>query len=514
MRTIDTALGQPVAPTRGAAAPPWPDDASSSYDRTDLGRGPAIALLALAVVVAAALRFVGGGDQLWFDEIATLVSSVREPLTVIMTHFPSDNDHVFYSVLAHISVALGGETPLMVRLPAILLGIASIPLIYAMGTKITTRFEALAGAILATAAAYHVWFSQNARGYTLLLVLTLVGTQMILDGLKTRSRKPWLIFAVVSALGAYTHLSMVLAVLGQAIAVSLYLFTARRLTLEELKGPAIGFIGAAALTVMLYLPMFGDVAGFFSAQATTPKAGSAGSAGSGILHLLGSMQLGFVRSALLIIGGAVFLVGVVSFWRQSPLIPLLFFIPPSIVCFTTVLLGRPTRPRFFFFIAGFLVLVGVRGVFVIIRFVLDRAGQPWTAYERPMRWVAVAGLTGFLLVDLSRTYGRPKMDYVGALAYVDASRHPSDIIALAGIGTDYVYNRFYGRNWPRLTGADHLASLRRRHDVLVLHTFEGPLSQGDPNLLEALKTRCVEERSFAGTLQDGDIHVSRCTRQP
>jgi hypothetical protein len=217
---------------------------------------------------------------------------------------------------------------------------------------------------------------------------------------------------------------------------------------------------------------------------------------------------------VLLIGGAVFLVGLVSYWRQSSLIPALFFIPPSLVYFATVLLERPTRPRFFFFIAGFLLLVGVRGVFVIIRFVLDRLGEQWTDWERPARWVAVTAMIGLLVVDLSRTYGKPKMDYEGALAYVEASRRPSDIVALGGIGTDFVYNSFHDRNWPRLSSADHLASLRRRNDVVVLHTFERALGHGNPSLLDAIRFRCTEERYFAGTLQDGDIHVSRCERRP
>jgi hypothetical protein len=123
-------------------------------------------------------------------------------------------------------------------------------------------------------------------------------------------------------------------------------------------------------------------------------------------------------------------------------------------------------------------------------------------------------MIGLLLFDLSRTYGRPKMDYEGALAYVEASRRPGDVVALAGIGTDFVYNSLHDRNWPRLSSADHLASLRRRNDVVVLHTFERALGHGNPNLLDAIRIRCTEERNFAGTLQDGDIHVSRCERRP
>jgi 4-amino-4-deoxy-L-arabinose transferase-like glycosyltransferase len=483
----------------------------TAADKMDLGRGTAMALLALAVVVAAALRLIGGNDQLWYDEIVTLVDSVRKPFAVIVTHFPSDNGHVFYSVLAHIGIGLGGDTPFMLRLPAILFGIASIPLIYAMGTRVTTRFEALAAAMLATVAAYHVWFSQNARGYTLLLVLTLLSTQLILDGLKTRSKTPWLLFAVASALGAYTHVTMVLAVVGQAIAIALHLLAARRFTVEELKGPAIGFIGAAVLTILLYLPMLGDVAGFFGAQSSVTAQKPVG---LGVLDLFRNLHLDFVRAVVFAIGGTIFIVGLVSYWRQSLLIPALFFIPPALVYSATVLLDRPSRPRFFFFIAGFLLLVGVRGVFVIIHFVLERLGQRWAAWESGARWAAITAMIGLLLVDLSRAYGKPKMDYEGALAYVEASSRPGDIVALGGIGADFVYNNFHDRNWPRLMSADHLASLRRSHDVLVLHTFERPLGQADPRLLEALKTRCTQERDFAGTLQDGDIHVSRCARWP
>jgi mannosyltransferase len=481
-----------------------------AFNGADLGRRTAIIMLAMTVVVAAALRFFGAADQLWFDEIVSLLDSIRKPLGVIVTHFPSENDHVFYSVLAHLSIQLGGETSLMVRLPAILFGIASIPLIYTLGTRITTRFEALSSAMLATVAAYHIWFSQNARGYTILLVLTLVGTQLILDGLRSGSRKSWLLFAVTSALAAYTHLSMVLAVLGQAIAVSLHLLTSRRFTVRKLKGPAIGFIGAAALTILLYLPMLGDVTGFFGTHATAPRAPATR---AGFLDLFSYLRLNFMSATVLIVGGSTFLVGLVSYWRQTKLIPALFFIPPALIYFATVWLERPTRPRFFFFIAGFLLLVGIRGVFVIIRHILDRLGQPWAAWEKPARWAAVTTMVGLLVADLSRTYGKPKMDYEGALAYVDSARRPGDAVALAGIGADYVYTNFYGRSWPQLMSAGHLASMRRRDEVIVLYTLERTLSQSDPGLLAALKTSCAEERNFIGTLQDGDIHVLRCARR-
>src|ERR1043165_6727748 len=128
MQTSGTAVDQRASRTPAAG------NDRHEHKNTDLAPRTAIALLLLAIGVGAALRFVGASDPLWFDEIVSLIDSVRQPLGVIVTHFPSENDHVFYSVLAHISLTLGGETPFMIRLPAILFGIASIPLIYTMGT--------------------------------------------------------------------------------------------------------------------------------------------------------------------------------------------------------------------------------------------------------------------------------------------------------------------------------------------------------------------------------------------
>ncbi|MEO6718275.1 MAG: glycosyltransferase family 39 protein [Novosphingobium sp.] len=478
---------------------------------SDISASTATLLLFITVAVAAALRLIGGNGQLWYDEIRTLVGSVREPLGTIVSHFPSNNDHVLYSLLSHVSIALFGETPLTVRLPAILFGIGSIPLIYWLGRSVTTRFEALAAALLGAVAAHHIWFSQNARGYTLLLVFALIGTRMIVEGIERRSLRPWLVFAVVSALGAYTHLTTIFAVIGQAMVVGIYLLSTRRLSFAEARGPLIGFGVAALLTLLLYVPMIGDVAAFFGESGAGPKAAGASWA---ILELVRNLRFGFDGGLVLLVGAAIFLIGLGSYLRQSPLIPALFFVPPAVVYGVAAALSRPTFPRFFFFVAGFLLLVGVRGVFSINRFALSRLGPRWIGWEKPVQCAAVAAMVLVLTLDLARTYLRPKMDYDGALAFAEAQRRPGEPILLGETGAGYVYTQYYHRAWPELTGADDLRARRRAGDVLVVHTFERYLDKGQPALLAELRTRCFELRNFPGTLYDGDIHVSRCPHQP
>jgi uncharacterized membrane protein len=169
------------------------------------------------VVVGAALRFYRLGSPLWFDEIVTLVESARHPMSQIVTHFPGNNQHPLYSVLARLSIVAFGESAWSLRLPAALLGIGSIPMLYVLGRAVTTRREAMTAAVALTVSYHHVWFSQNARAYTALLLCALVTTFALVRWLDTRRRTFLLLYAVVTAVGAYAHLTNVLVSVGRRL---------------------------------------------------------------------------------------------------------------------------------------------------------------------------------------------------------------------------------------------------------------------------------------------------------
>ncbi len=83
-------------------------------------------LLAAITVVALGVRFWRLDSGLWVDEVFTLTDFVRVPLGQIVTSFPSQNQHMFYSVLAHASVITFGESAWSLRLPALLFGALTI----------------------------------------------------------------------------------------------------------------------------------------------------------------------------------------------------------------------------------------------------------------------------------------------------------------------------------------------------------------------------------------------------
>src|SRR5580704_7798583 len=95
--------------------------------------------LAGLMILATGLRAIGINRGLWWDEIYFLIISVRHPLSEIVTVFPADIQHTLYSILAKLSVLAFGEHAWTLRLPALVFGVASIPVLYVLGALVSTR---------------------------------------------------------------------------------------------------------------------------------------------------------------------------------------------------------------------------------------------------------------------------------------------------------------------------------------------------------------------------------------
>ena len=156
----------------------------------------------LAFVAAAfVLRLPGHlNSGLWFDEIWLLRDSVRVPLATLLTRFESDNNHPLYSLAAWLSTHALGEAAWSLRLPAVLFGVASIGMMWRFADRVAPRSEALLATTLLTVSYHHVWFSQNARGYTMLLFWTLAATHFLVASYESGHRRDWIAYGVCTAL--------------------------------------------------------------------------------------------------------------------------------------------------------------------------------------------------------------------------------------------------------------------------------------------------------------------------
>jgi mannosyltransferase len=469
--------------------------------------------LAILIAVGTLLRLYRLDTGLWLDEIISLLDSIRPPLTRILTHFPSNNDHPLYSVLAHLSVDLFGEGAFALRLPAALFGVAAIPLLYFVGRAIADRGEALAAATVLTVSYHHVWFSQNARGYTALLFCVLLATYMLTRWLDTGRRLFLVGYAVVTAFGAYAHLTMVLVSVSHALALAVaWLAEPResRIRRESLT-LASAFGGAALLSVTFYAPMFADVNLFFSTQTAT--ATEVATPVWATLAAVRGLQVGFGAAWGIAVGGVVFGLGLWSHWQSRRAVALLIALPVPVTLLLALALDRPIFPRFVFFAFGFALLIAMRGASVAGRLVATLAGGRVAAFAGS---TAVLGLFTLAAVAVSvrslpHNYRLPKQDYEQAVAFVERTKLTTDIPVVVGEPAATPVQRYLGRPWPRVYSGPELRRLREEGaPVWVVYTFPSYIEANDPELWTMLQEECSEAGIFEGTVEGGTISVRYC----
>jgi len=474
-----------------------------------------LVLLGLLTCVAAVLRVISLGSQLWCDEIVTVVNAVRVPAGTLVTSYFWDNQHTLYALMAQASVGVFGESPWTVRLPAMVCGTLCVPVLYLLGREVTDRFEAGAAAGLLAVSYHHIWFSQNARGYTALMLAALLATWCVVRGLKRPGWRPWLAYAPVVALGMYTHLTMLFVVIGHALVCAWLVLRPRCTVLwrTDWRRPATAFALAGGLTLLLYSPMLADVQVFFLHKPTGMRAVSTPGwalveAWNGLVTGLGGNVL--IAVPLVLGAGLVLGCGLGSYLRRDP-VALALFVLPGLVTFAGALAARGTMyPRFFFYLAGFALLVVVRGI-AVLGATVSRAFGNWVPL--PPRLVAatlVVLLMAGSAASLYANYRYPKQDFEGAIAYVEAQRAEREPIVTAGEAATFCIQRYYGKPWPEVHGVRELTPLRDKgRPVWLVYAFPRYLEVQDGALAAAIREQFTVMREFHGTLSGGAVLVCR-----
>ena len=432
----------------------------------------------------------------------TLVRFVRRPLAEILSGYDSQNNHLLYSILARLSVVGFGESAAALRLPAVIFGIVSIPLAWWFASRVAGRHEALLVALLLAVSYHHVWFSQNARGYTILLSGTLAASVLFLRMLEPGAgRRTIAAYAVVTALTLYTHVTAVFVAAAHAL---VWLWLAwRKPEARAWQVPAA--VGAAAvLTLLLYAPVLGD----FIATLTRPTLPGAQVEWKSPLWLIAETARGLARgvpggwaalAAALIVAG----MGAWSLWRRAPVALAIMVLPVALTAAAAVATSHNLWPRLFFFAAGFAVLIAVRGGFALLeKLVPSRAGLIGTAGA-----IAVAAGS---LATVPRAW-QPKQDFGGAFDWLVATRQEGDVIATVDL-TRFPFESWLAAPWPNVDHDSTLTSLERRGGrVRIPVTFTTRLAATQPAVWERLQRDYVRARTFPGTVGGGAIVIMERT---
>jgi 4-amino-4-deoxy-L-arabinose transferase-like glycosyltransferase len=163
--------------------------------------------LAIAILVGAALRFYRlGADSLWVDEFATLSLATHAPGEILRMSSTVNFIPPLYFLLVHGALQVFGESEVALRLPSVVAGICTIPISWAL-TQDITRSRATANIVAALLAVnpLHLWYSQEARPYALLLLFGCSALLCLERAVRTESLPYWILFSVSCALAFLTH---------------------------------------------------------------------------------------------------------------------------------------------------------------------------------------------------------------------------------------------------------------------------------------------------------------------
>jgi uncharacterized membrane protein len=220
-------------------------------------------------------RLLPAAELLKFEEIkpgSTPVDTVRSLAVEDPQHPP------LYFLATRFWMQVFGNSIAAVRSLPALLSLLGLPLMYLLAIELfESPIAAWISTVLLALSPFDILFAQTARQYSLLTAVTILSSWLLLRAMRIRHWRSWVWFGLSCAMGLYTHPFFALGTLAQGVYVLLMsvgevrskrtsqAITSQAITSQAIKGwlglSLVGFLGAIALALFLYLPWIGVLLG-------------------------------------------------------------------------------------------------------------------------------------------------------------------------------------------------------------------------------------------------------------
>jgi hypothetical protein len=361
-------------------------------------RGPQAArvFMALALVLGLTRFWRLGEWGLWVDEAHTLHDAMW-----LLPGSPPDYPLGYLAVRAVIELCGGATGEAVLRFFPALCGFLSIPMCAWALQPALGPTRSSATALLLSVSSWHLFWSQNARSYTLALVLSLIGAGLWLRGVLQPDRRALAGGLAAGAAAAFAHPSAALLLPAWLLAPVLVGPLGARL---KQRPPALLLVGTALLGALV---MGGWMAAVWNTYENVKG-------GTSFMHFVSTtgwyMTPGFLLGALL---------GAWMAWRARQAEELLLAIVVALV-----FLGAT--------VASMFVKVAAQYIFVLLPWVAALATLPLARIRRPalrtawMLLLCLPPLADTVLYFTVRHGDRPR--WKEAFALVFEERGPEDLV--------------------------------------------------------------------------------------
>ena len=161
--------------------------------------------------------------SLWLDEGYTWSIASLSTSSLMRSVHDQGGHLVFYYLVVHAMISLFGDSPFVMRLPSVLAGAASVPLVFLATCRLATdRLAGVFAAFLFALSMPLVFWQQNARDYAVVVLLAVASTLLLVIAVQALSHAALFGWAAVTAIACYTHTEAVLLAVAQLIPVLLW----------------------------------------------------------------------------------------------------------------------------------------------------------------------------------------------------------------------------------------------------------------------------------------------------
>jgi uncharacterized membrane protein len=209
-------------------------------------------------LIGVIMRIIDINQSIAYDEAYTFIHFASRAFKHILADYSAPNNHIFHTMLVGIAYRLFGGQPWVLRLPAFMAGILMIPAMYLTARRFLSSSQALAASALIAVTHSFINYSVNARGYTLLFLLTLLLTNFAGILVIRQSKAALVAFTLTAALGFYTIPIFLYPMAG----ICLWVFATYLVTSEswQIKSHKLAvFLGICLLSVLLTIILYSPV---------------------------------------------------------------------------------------------------------------------------------------------------------------------------------------------------------------------------------------------------------------
>lgn len=370
-----------------------------------VGQPLVIVAIGIALVACAGLYHLGS-KSLWLDEGFAIAVAGHTWPSVWSIAWGSQvaGNMLLYHLMQHAWLALGSSEATF-RSLSVVLAVATIPPFDALARRLFGYWPAAISVPLLALNAFFIQYAQEARAYSLAVLMTVVSSWLLVRAVDRQSRASWVAYTLSAMLGLYSHYFIALVIFAHFLSL---LLRRPRMPLRVLLA-VYGLIAVAALPLLVAARAQGAQIGWVPPLSVGYVRGVLQS----LIGSTGDPLLPISLAAIWVMGTGYVIAR--RRWRWE----WLFATALAAVPIGTALVVSLVRPAF---VARYLI-VALPGLVMVTGALLAQA--------RP-RWVGILGAVALIVLTIDNLLGWytiiPKEGWREAVAYVTSHAKPGDVL--------------------------------------------------------------------------------------